>query len=136
VATASPATASQPSSATIQLLTGSGSTTTSTGIWEETHFGFSARRIGDLYCGMVKDAAKNHEWKKKYRKTAHDHHPVNDALANAEAILAMKALGLNIKLVGHRKKANPERWPCKCQGESCFTRQPFLIRTTRCQQQW
>jgi DNA polymerase III epsilon subunit-like protein len=61
-------------------------------------FGFSARRIGDLYCGMVKDAGKNHEWKKKYRKTAHDHNPVNDALGNAEAILAMKALGLNIKL--------------------------------------
>jgi hypothetical protein len=61
-------------------------------------FGFSARRIGDLYCGMVKDASKNHEWKKKYRKTIHDHHPVNDALANAEAILAMKGLGLKIKL--------------------------------------
>jgi len=23
-------------------------------------FGFSARRIGDIYCGMVKDASKNY----------------------------------------------------------------------------
>ena len=60
-------------------------------------FGFSARRIGDLYCGMVKDASKNYEWKKKYRKTVHDHNPVNDAKGNAEALLAMKRLGLKIR---------------------------------------
>lgn len=60
-------------------------------------FGFSARRIGDLYCGMVKDASKNYEWKKKYRKTIHDHNPVNDAKGNAEALLAMKQLGLKIR---------------------------------------
>lgn len=60
-------------------------------------FGFSARRIGDLYCGMVKDAGKNHEWKKKYRKTKHDHNPVNDAKGNAEALLAMKRLGLKVR---------------------------------------
>ncbi len=59
-------------------------------------FGFSARRIGDLYCGMVKDASKNHEWKKKYRKTTHDHNPVNDAMGNAEALQEFKKMGLNI----------------------------------------
>ena len=59
-------------------------------------FGFSARRIGDLYCGFVKDVKKNSEWKKKFRKTAHSHHPVDDALGNVEALLAMKELGLNI----------------------------------------
>lgn len=59
-------------------------------------FGFSARRIGDLYCGMMKDASKNYEWKKKYRKTVHDHNPVNDAKGNAEALLEMKKLGLKI----------------------------------------
>jgi hypothetical protein len=31
-------------------------------------FGFSGRRIGDLYAGMVKDASKATEWK-KYRVT-------------------------------------------------------------------
>jgi len=60
-------------------------------------FGFSARRIGDLYCGLVKDASKNYEWKKKYRKTTHDHNPVNDAKGNAEALIAMQKLKLKIR---------------------------------------
>ncbi len=59
-------------------------------------FGFSARRIGDLYCGMKMDASLNQEWKKLYRKTTHDHNPVNDAKGNAEALLAMKKMGLKI----------------------------------------
>lgn len=61
-------------------------------------FGFSARRIGDLYCGMVMDASKNHEWKRKFRKTKHDHNPVNDAKGNAEALLKMKQMGLKVRL--------------------------------------
>jgi hypothetical protein len=61
-------------------------------------FGFSARRIGDLYCGLVKDASKNHEWKKKYRRTKHTHNPVDDAMGNAEAIREFQKLGLKIKL--------------------------------------
>ena len=60
-------------------------------------FGFSARRIGDLYCGLVKDASKNSKWKKLYRKTVHDHNPVNDAKGNAEALLELKKMGLKIK---------------------------------------
>jgi hypothetical protein len=59
-------------------------------------FGFSARRIGDLYCGMKMDSGLNSEWKRKLRKTVHDHNPVNDAKGNAEALLAMKKLGLKI----------------------------------------
>lgn len=59
-------------------------------------FGFSARRIGDLYCGMKMDAGLNNEWKKLFRKTQHDHHPVNDAKGNAEALLAMKKMGLKM----------------------------------------
>lgn len=59
-------------------------------------FGFSARRIGDLYCGMKMDLGLNNEWKRLYRKTQHDHHPVNDAKGNAEALLAMKAMGLKM----------------------------------------
>ena len=62
-------------------------------------FGFSARRIGDLYCGMKLDASLNSEWKKLLRKTTHDHNPVNDAKGNAEAILAMQKMGLKIELV-------------------------------------
>jgi hypothetical protein len=59
-------------------------------------FGFSARRIGDLYCGMKMDAGLNAEWKKLFRKTTHDHNPVNDAKGNAEALLSMKEMGLKI----------------------------------------
>ncbi len=59
-------------------------------------FGFSARRIGDLYCGMKMDGGLNSEWKRLFRKTTHDHNPVNDAKGNAEALLAMKRMGLKI----------------------------------------
>ena len=59
-------------------------------------FGFSGRRIGDLYCGMKMDGGLNSEWKRLFRKTRHDHNPVNDAIGNAEALLAMKKMGLKI----------------------------------------
>lgn len=49
-------------------------------------FGYSARRIGDFYCGLTKDYFAS--WK-KLRKTKHDHNPVNDAKGNAEALIAM-----------------------------------------------
>ena len=54
-------------------------------------FGYSARRIGDLYCGMERNVYA--QWK-HLRKTKHTHHPVDDARGNAEALLAMKAMGL------------------------------------------
>lgn len=59
-------------------------------------FGFSGRRIGDLYCGMKMDTGLNAEWKKSFRKTRHDHNPVNDAKGNAEALLAFKQMGLKM----------------------------------------
>jgi len=49
-------------------------------------FGFSGRRIGDLYSGLVKDMWAASAWK-KLRKTAHTHNPVDDAKGNAEALL-------------------------------------------------
>lgn len=58
-------------------------------------FGWTSRRIGDLYCGMKKDSSAS--WK-HLRKTKHDHNPVNDAMSNAEAILEMQKMGLKIKL--------------------------------------
>lgn len=57
----------------------------------ENPFGYSGRRIGDLYCGLVKDTRA--KWK-HLRKTIHDHNPVNDAKGNAEVILQMKNMGL------------------------------------------
>ncbi len=56
-------------------------------------FGWSGRRIGDLYCGMMKDGYAT--WK-HLRRTAHDHDPVHDAAGNAEALLAMIDLGLKL----------------------------------------
>ena len=58
-------------------------------------FGFSGRRIGDLYAGLVKDAYKATEWK-KYRVTPHTHNPVDDARGNAEALKKLRELGLRI----------------------------------------
>lgn len=54
-------------------------------------FGFSGRRIGDLYAGLHKDLKTR--WK-QFRKTTHDHNPVNDAKGNAEAILKLKEFGV------------------------------------------
>lgn len=50
-------------------------------------FGYSSRRISDLYCGLVKDTFA--QWK-HLRKTVHTHHPVDDAKGNAEVLLLMK----------------------------------------------
>lgn len=47
-------------------------------------FGYSSTNLGSLYKGVVRDMFQNF---KHLRKTAHDHHPVNDAKGNAEALL-------------------------------------------------
>lgn len=59
-------------------------------------FGWSSRRIGDIYCGMKMDARAR--WK-QLRKTRHTHNPVDDAMGNAEALLKMKEMGLKINFV-------------------------------------
>jgi len=56
-------------------------------------FGWSSRRIGDIYCGMMKDSRAS--WK-HLRKTKHTHNPVDDAMGNAEALLEMQKMGLKI----------------------------------------
>jgi hypothetical protein len=58
-------------------------------------FGHSSMNLGSLYKGMEKTVFKNF---KHLRKTAHTHNPVDDAIGNAEALLAMKKLGLLITL--------------------------------------
>jgi hypothetical protein len=58
-------------------------------------FGFSSQNLGSLYKGLVKDTFQRF---KHLRKTRHTHHPVDDARGNAEALLAMKDMGLKIKL--------------------------------------
>lgn len=53
----------------------------------ENPFGFSSINLGSLYKGLAGDMFANF---KHLRKTRHDHNPLNDALGNAEAFLAMK----------------------------------------------
>ncbi|MGD9637056.1 MAG: hypothetical protein AB7G28_13610, partial [Pirellulales bacterium] len=56
-------------------------------------FGFSSTNLGSLYKGLAKDTFVNF---KHLRKTRHTHHPVDDARGNAEAMLAMKEMGLKV----------------------------------------
>lgn len=59
-------------------------------------FGYSSRRISDLYCGLVKDTFA--QWK-HLRKTTPTHDPIDDAKGNAEVLLYMKnEMGLKISL--------------------------------------
>lgn len=59
-------------------------------------FGWSSRRIGDLYCGLVKDSRA--QWKQLRGKYPHNHNPLADSIANANAILEIQKLGLKIDL--------------------------------------
>lgn len=49
-------------------------------------FGFSARRIGDMWAGLRKKENDHSSWK-KLRDTRHTHNPLDDAMGNAEAYL-------------------------------------------------
>lgn len=49
-------------------------------------FGFSGRRIGDLAAGLSGNWRNTSKWK-RWRKTAHDHNPLNDVKGNREALL-------------------------------------------------
>lgn len=57
-------------------------------------FGWSSRRIGDLFCGYMNDPY--YKWK-QHKKTRHTHHPVDDAKGNAEALLYLRDQGFKIK---------------------------------------
>lgn len=58
-------------------------------------FGFSARRIGDLWSGFKNDLRVASDWK-KFRKRKHSHNPADDVYGNAEALVEMDRLGLCI----------------------------------------
>ncbi|MCB9857447.1 MAG: exonuclease [Phycisphaerales bacterium] len=59
-------------------------------------FGHSSTNLGSLYKGVVKDMSASF---KHLRSTRHTHHPVDDAMGNAEALLRIETeLGLRINL--------------------------------------
>jgi hypothetical protein len=47
-------------------------------------FGHSGRRISDFWAGLNRNWSETQGWK-RFRRTAHDHHPVHDAMGNVEA---------------------------------------------------
>lgn len=53
---------------------------------EKNPFGHSSTNLGSLYKGVVKNVYENF---KHLRATKHTHHPVDDAVGNAEAMLRM-----------------------------------------------
>jgi hypothetical protein len=57
-------------------------------------FGWSSRRIGDMFAGWMNDPY--YRWK-KHRKSPHNHDPVSDAKGNAEALIWLQKDGFNIK---------------------------------------
>lgn len=59
-------------------------------------FGWSSRNLHDMFIGYMNDPY--YKWRKKHRKTKHDHNPVNDAMGNAEALLWLVNNGFNLKL--------------------------------------
>ena len=62
----------------------------------ENPFGHSSTNLGSLYKGLVRDTTSDFKY---LRKTAHTHHPLDDALGNAEALLYMqKKMRLKISL--------------------------------------
>ncbi len=58
-------------------------------------FGHSSQNLGSLYKGMTKDTFSSF---RHLKRTPHTHHPVDDARGNAEALLAMKEMGLRVSL--------------------------------------
>lgn len=60
-------------------------------------FGFSSRRITDLWAGFNKSSRTSAKsWTESFRKTKHTHNPLDDARGNAEALLEMDRRGLHI----------------------------------------
>lgn len=69
-------------------------------------FGHSARRIGDLYAGCMKDFRAASKWK-SLRRTKHTHNPVDDARGNAEALITI-ADAFDLRLPGVARILKPE----------------------------
>jgi len=65
--------------------------------------GHSARRIGDFFAGLNGNFGATQAWK-RYRRTPHDHNPVNDAMGNVEAFERMLEIE---RAGGYRKPLRP-----------------------------
>jgi len=61
----------------------------------ENPFGYSSMNLNCLYKGMTNDLFVS---LRPLRRTPHTHDPLDDARGNAEAMLAMRDRGLNVRL--------------------------------------
>lgn len=65
------------------------------GMFDKAHmpnpFGHSGRRISDFWAGLNNNFSDTQSWK-RFRKTKHDHNPVNDAMGNVEAFQEIKRI--------------------------------------------
>lgn len=59
-------------------------------------FGHSGRRISDFWAGLQHNFSDTQSWK-RFRKTPHDHNPVNDAMGNVEAFQVLKEMAKNAR---------------------------------------
>lgn len=60
-------------------------------------FGHSSSNLNSIYKGLIRDDFRNF---KSLRKTKHTHHPLDDAMGNAEALLYMnQMMGYRVNLV-------------------------------------
>jgi len=57
----------------------------------ENPFGHSGRRISDFWAGLNNKWSETQSWK-RFRRTKHDHNPVNDAMGNVEAFQEIKKI--------------------------------------------
>ena len=60
-------------------------------------FGWSSRRIGDMFCGFYNNS--RYQWKKHRNsdKYPHNHDPISDACGNATALMFLKEQSFKIK---------------------------------------
>lgn len=59
-------------------------------------FGHSGRRISDYWAGLNHDFSNTQKWK-TFRRTTHDHNPVNDAMGNVEAFEQIQQYAKELK---------------------------------------
>lgn len=66
-------------------------------------FGHSGRRISDFWAGLNNNFGETQSWK-NFRRTVHDHNPVNDAMGNVEAFEEIKRIAKQQRDLAKAKK--------------------------------
>lgn len=62
----------------------------------ENPFGWSSRRIGDVFCGLTGDPYYRWKSRRDNKRFPHNHDPLSDALGNATALLWLNDNGFKL----------------------------------------